>query len=99
MLGILYYYRAITMFITVLPKPDESYTCAQKMEDVTPYGEHCVKDQNVHIEIEHDPDDVKVAGHFESVGDKQLLAKDCTRPLIRFLTNFTTKLECLLIHH
>lgn len=37
MLGILYYYRAITMFITVLPKPDESYTCAQKMEDVTPY--------------------------------------------------------------
>ena len=40
MLGILYYYRAITMFIAVLPKPDESYTCAQKMEDVTPYGKH-----------------------------------------------------------
>ena len=40
MLGILYYYRAITMFITVLPKPDESYTCAQKMEDVTPYGKN-----------------------------------------------------------
>ena len=40
MLGILYYYRAITMFITVLPKPDESYDCAQKMEDITPYGEH-----------------------------------------------------------
>ena len=35
MLGILYYYRAVTMFITVLPKPDESYTCAQKIEDVT----------------------------------------------------------------
>jgi len=37
MLGILYYYRAVTMFITVLPKPDESYTCAQKIEDITPY--------------------------------------------------------------
>ena len=40
MLGILYYYRAVTMFITVLPKPDETYVCAQKMEDITPYGEH-----------------------------------------------------------
>ena len=26
------------MFITVLPKPDESYVCAAKMEDMTPYG-------------------------------------------------------------
>ena len=26
------------MFITVLPKPDESYVCAAKMEDITPYG-------------------------------------------------------------
>ena len=28
------------MFITVLPKPDESYVCAAKMEDITPYGKH-----------------------------------------------------------
>merc|ERR1712061_882164 len=33
----LYYYRAITMFVTVLPKPDESYVCAAKIEDITPY--------------------------------------------------------------
>ena len=26
------------MFITVLPKPDESYVCAAKIEDLTPYG-------------------------------------------------------------
>ena len=31
-------FRAVTMFITVLPKPDESYVCAAKMEDMTPYG-------------------------------------------------------------
>ena len=30
-LGILYYYRALTMFITVLPKPDETYICAPKV--------------------------------------------------------------------
>lgn len=34
------FYRAVTMFITVLPKPDESYVCAAKMEDITPYGKH-----------------------------------------------------------
>ena len=40
--------RAVTMFITVLPKPDESYVCAAKMEDMTPYGretENINKDQ------------------------------------------------------
>ena len=26
------------MFITVLPKPDESYVCAAKIKDITPYG-------------------------------------------------------------
>ena len=26
------------MFVTVLPKPDESYVCAAKIEDITPYG-------------------------------------------------------------
>ena len=30
-LGLLYYYRGITMFITVLPKPDTSYVCAPKL--------------------------------------------------------------------
>ena len=31
-------FRAITMFVTVLPKPDESYICAAKVDDITPYG-------------------------------------------------------------
>ena len=31
------------MFITVLPKPDESYVCAAKMEDMTPYGKLKIK--------------------------------------------------------
>ena len=26
------------MFVTVLPKPDESYICAAKVDDITPYG-------------------------------------------------------------
>ena len=26
------------MFITVLPKPDESYVCAAKIDELTPYG-------------------------------------------------------------
>ena len=30
--------RAVTMFITVLPKPDESYVCAAKIDELTPYG-------------------------------------------------------------
>ena len=30
------------MFITVLPKPDESYVCAAKMEDITPYGKYWI---------------------------------------------------------
>lgn len=34
----LHMFRAITMFVTVLPKPDESYVCAAKIEDITPYG-------------------------------------------------------------
>ena len=29
------------MSITVLPKPDESYVCAAKIDELTPYGEHC----------------------------------------------------------
>jgi len=34
-LGILYYYRALTMFITVLPKPDETYICAPKTDSIS----------------------------------------------------------------
>lgn len=33
-LGILYYYRAITMFITALPHPDNTFTCAPKMNNI-----------------------------------------------------------------
>jgi len=36
LLGILYYYRALTMFITVLPKSDETYTCLPKSNNTTP---------------------------------------------------------------
>merc|ERR1719147_410190 len=35
LLGILYYYRALTMFVTVLPKPDETYTCMPRKNDTT----------------------------------------------------------------
>ena len=30
-LGLLYYYRAITMAVTVLPRPDPTYTCRPKV--------------------------------------------------------------------
>jgi len=36
-LGVLYYYRAITMFVTVLPKPDETYVCAPKTDTISTY--------------------------------------------------------------
>ena len=36
--GLLYFYRAITMFITVLPKPDINYECAPKEEFLTAAG-------------------------------------------------------------
>ena len=35
LLGILYYYRALTMFVTVLPKADETYTCMPRKNDTT----------------------------------------------------------------
>lgn len=35
LLGCLYYYRAITMFITVLPKADSNYTCHPKLDNTT----------------------------------------------------------------
>ena len=34
-LGIIYYYRALTMCVTVLPKPDVRYQCRPAMEHVT----------------------------------------------------------------
>ena len=38
LLGILYYYRALTMFVTVLPKADENYTCMPRKNDTTAFG-------------------------------------------------------------
>ena len=35
LLGILYYYRAITMFITVLPKADKTYICQPRSDNIT----------------------------------------------------------------
>jgi len=35
MLGVLYYYRALTMFVTNLPKADKNYTCTPKKNDIT----------------------------------------------------------------
>jgi len=35
LLGLLYFYRSLTMFITVLPKADTAYTCKPKMNDTT----------------------------------------------------------------
>ena len=34
-LGILYYYRALTMFVTVLPKADQTYLCHPKSGNMT----------------------------------------------------------------
>ena len=34
-MGILYYYRALTMFVTVLPKPDTRYACRPRLEHLT----------------------------------------------------------------
>lgn len=36
MLGLLYYYRALTMMITVLPKSDKDYECHPKQNETTP---------------------------------------------------------------
>ncbi len=35
LVGIHYYYRAVTMFITVLPKSNEEYVCAPKLNVTT----------------------------------------------------------------
>ena len=35
LVGIHYYYRAVTMYVTVLPKPNDDYTCAPKAGHVT----------------------------------------------------------------
>jgi len=34
-LGLLYYYRALTMFVTVLPKADQTYVCHPKAVNIT----------------------------------------------------------------
>ena len=38
LLGVLYYYRALTMFVTVLPKADETYTCMPRKNDTSALG-------------------------------------------------------------
>ena len=38
-LGLLYFYRSITMFITALPKPDPSYPCAPKLNHTITFSE------------------------------------------------------------
>jgi len=35
LVGIHYYYRAVTMYVTVLPKPNDNYVCAPKADHVT----------------------------------------------------------------
>ena len=42
LLGVLYYYRALTMFVTVLPKADETYTCMPRKNDTTALGTLCL---------------------------------------------------------
>ena len=38
LVGIHYYYRALTMYVTALPKPNEQYQCAPKTgNDTTPF--------------------------------------------------------------
>ena len=35
LLGLLYYYRSLTMFVTILPKPDKNYKCMVEEDHVT----------------------------------------------------------------
>ena len=35
LLGLLYYYRSLTMFVTILPKPDENYKCMVEEDHLT----------------------------------------------------------------
>ena len=39
LLGVLYYYRALTFFVTVLPKADEQYECAPTSNETSALGE------------------------------------------------------------
>ena len=41
------------MFVTVLPKPDESYICAAKVDDITPYGNDEFSLLRCHMIIAH----------------------------------------------
>ena len=36
--GMMYYYRAITMYITALPKPDQYWTCPKQNSSLTIQG-------------------------------------------------------------
>jgi len=38
-LGLLYFYRSVTMYITALPKPDPSYPCAPKLNHTITFSE------------------------------------------------------------
>ena len=35
LIGLHYFYRAVTLFVTVLPKPDENFQCAPKSNHTT----------------------------------------------------------------
>ena len=35
LLGLLYFYRSVTIFVTVLPKSDRNYKCSEKAESIT----------------------------------------------------------------
>ena len=35
LLGLLYYYRSLTMFVTILPKPDKNYECMVEEDHIT----------------------------------------------------------------
>ena len=39
MMGLLYFYRSITLYITALPKPDPNYPCAPKLNHTITFSE------------------------------------------------------------
>jgi shingomyelin synthase len=51
MLGLLYYYRALTMMITVLPKSDKDYECHPKQNETTPMSEWEDGNQTIKVTI------------------------------------------------
>ena len=55
LLGVLYYYRALTFFVTVLPKADEEYECAPISNNTSAMGMYAVGHQTMKLTLTLSP--------------------------------------------